>query len=195
MNYHIDFTAEEAVPCSIQKFEEVNNLFNELKEDFPILLYMSLENGELYICGENGTLDVLLSDENLNKNGQEKGKEFLTKLGEVIAEADLRYLDFGVAFSCDKLAPGSHGGTAFRLYLDGSIKYRSEFWEEESIEALTSKGPQKAIDERNNNNSGIIVEGPYKCPDCGGSACFEASYLDRETNLVLCPYCGTQLEI
>jgi hypothetical protein len=46
---------------------------------------------------------------------------FLALLGALIAKNGLAYLEFGEAFTCDKLRMGSNGGTIFRVRSDGTV--------------------------------------------------------------------------
>jgi hypothetical protein len=69
--------------------------------------------------------------------------EFLVELGKVLKDAELPFLQVGVAFLSNKLRPGSHGGTRFRIYPDGVLRYAADFF----IEDLT-------LDEK----SALVVE-------------------------------------
>ena len=46
--------------------------------------------------------------------------EFLRLLGKLIEKNGLPYLEFGEAFTCDRLRVGSNGGGYFRIRTDGS---------------------------------------------------------------------------
>lgn len=50
-------------------------------------------------------------------------KQFLDKLGQIIAANNLPYLEFGYAFTCSRLRPGEFGGGTFRVYTDGKLEY------------------------------------------------------------------------
>jgi hypothetical protein len=54
--------------------------------------------------------------------------EALARIGTLITRAGLPYLECGVAFTCSRLLPGSHGGTAFRILADGTLVDRIETW-------------------------------------------------------------------
>jgi hypothetical protein len=50
-------------------------------------------------------------------------KAFTQLVGECLKEHDLPFWTIGVAYTCDSYIVGSHGGTEFRIYQDGSIEY------------------------------------------------------------------------
>jgi hypothetical protein len=49
-------------------------------------------------------------------------------IGTLIARAGMPHVEFGVALTCDKLRPGSHGGGAFRILPNGLIVYPEITW-------------------------------------------------------------------
>ena len=36
----------------------------------------------------------------------------------------------------------------------------------------------------------VALEGPYKCPGCGGQAMLDGSYLEQVQSNMFCPCCG-----
>lgn len=52
----------------------------------------------------------------------------LQKIGTLIGKAGWEHWEFGAAFTASRLLSGAYGGTAFRIYKDGSIVDRIETW-------------------------------------------------------------------
>ena len=129
-NYYSIATAQVRVPCSAADFQELEHLIKEEVLDEggePAFHGYTVEycHGEVYLStgGEDSAQEVYLP------------KRFLARMGQVLKNAEIPFLEVGVAFLCDKLRPDSHGGTRFRIYQDGTLKYAATFF----IEDLTRK--------------------------------------------------------
>ena len=129
-NYYSIATAQVTVPCSEPDFQELEHLIKEEVLDEggePAFHGYTVEycHGEVYLStgGEDSAQEVYLP------------KRFLARMGQVLKNAEIPFLEVGVAFLCDKLRPDSHGGTRFRIYQDGTLKYAATFF----IEDLTRK--------------------------------------------------------
>jgi len=49
-------------------------------------------------------------------------------LGKLLRKAKMGFLEVGVANTCDRLRPNSHGGYYFRLLPDGRLVYPKLTW-------------------------------------------------------------------
>jgi hypothetical protein len=120
MNYYTLVTPERGVPCSQAEADALATILRESPDDdgqhgFTV----DYEGGEVYpVAEEVGEWTALPA-------------VFLTRLGALIARAGLPYLEFGAAFTAGRLVAGAHGGTAFRIYPDGSLVNRVETWPED----------------------------------------------------------------
>jgi hypothetical protein len=74
---------------------------------------------EVYLFGEDSARESYLP------------KRFLAGLGQVLKEVGMPFLEVGVAFVCNKFRPDSHGGTRFRIYKGGTLKYAANFFFED----------------------------------------------------------------
>ena len=125
-DYYSIATAQVTVPCSDADFHELGNLITEEVLDDggePAFHGYTVEYdaGEVYLFtgGEDSAQEAYLP------------KRFLTRLGQVLKEAEMPFLEVGVAFVSNKLGPDSHGGTRFRIYQDGTLKYAANFFMED----------------------------------------------------------------
>lgn len=129
MNYNTIVTPEEGLPCSKKEADAITILLEE--EDpaddcessgfqfvFEPPAFGVGRRGMGYLEAEEyGTWDALPD-------------AVLRRIGKLIARAGKPYLECGVAFTGSRMRVGSHGGTAFRIYADGSIVNRIESWPE-----------------------------------------------------------------
>ena len=123
-DYYSIATAQVAVPCSEAGFQELGKLITEEVLDEggePAFHGYTVEyhDGEVYLFGEDSARESYLP------------KRFLAGLGQVLKEVGMPFLEVGVAFVCNKLRPDSHGGTRFRIYKDGTLKYAADFFFED----------------------------------------------------------------
>ena len=118
-NYNTIITPEAGLPCTKDEADAIGERLRQAWEDGEDRFHgftTSYEDGQLYLeAEESGTPGELPDD-------------VLTQIGGLITRAGLPYLEFGSAFTCSRLVPGSHGGTAFRIYPDGSLVARVEVW-------------------------------------------------------------------
>jgi hypothetical protein len=56
--------------------------------------------------------------------------EFLKYLGTLIKENNLRYLEFGIAYTSNEMLPKSHGGYAYRVDTKGNLHEPTITWPE-----------------------------------------------------------------
>lgn len=57
---------------------------------------------------------------------------FWKAFGALLEKEGIEYMEFGVAYTCDKLIPGSHGGTSFRITKDGNVVHPIISWPDET---------------------------------------------------------------
>jgi hypothetical protein len=124
-NYHTIVTGEKGIPCTPKEAEEL---------DAELERAQIHEHHGFSFKREDGPegLGYLEADE--NGTWSELPEKALKKIGELIARQEWPYLEFGAAFTCSRLIPGSHGGTAFRIYPDGTMVDRVEIWDRNLIE-------------------------------------------------------------
>ncbi len=117
MNYYTIVAPERGLPCSQEDAQEIQRLLDEASDQDDLHGFQfTHEGGEGYLVAEEVGSWSLLPD------------ALLEKVGALIAKAGLEYLEFGAAFTAGRLVPGSHGGTAFRIYADGTVVERIETW-------------------------------------------------------------------
>lgn len=118
-NYNTIITAEAGLPCTKEEADAIGERLRAAWEDGEDKFHgftVSYEDGQSFLeAEESGTPGELPED-------------VLKQIGALIARAGRPYLEFGCAFTCSRLVPGSHGGTAFRIYPDGSLVDRIEMW-------------------------------------------------------------------
>ena len=117
-NYYTICSAEQTVPCTEEKHAELAALL-EAGLDYPWCPGFELS----YSPG-----GVYLSTSEESSNPEALPPEFLQAFGAVIAAAGLPYLEVGVAETCSRNRPGSHGGTAFRIHPDGALTWPLFSW-------------------------------------------------------------------
>ena len=118
MNYNTEVTASSALVGTKEEFNILKIRLEEEQEEahgFTIEFWGEVD--EIY----------LFAEENGDWNNLPKG--FLEDFGQLIARNELKYLEFGAAFTASKMAPGSRGGTSFRIHTDGSIGEPSLVWD------------------------------------------------------------------
>jgi hypothetical protein len=122
MNYNTIVTPQQPLPCTPDEAVQIQRLLTQAEENEPhgFRFLVESENGYLE-AEETGNWDSLPDD-------------VLDLVAGLIKRASLEFLEFGVAFTAGRMVPGSHGGTAFRIYADGSIVNRVETWPEVSMD-------------------------------------------------------------
>lgn len=201
-NYASPATAEIAVPMSEDEFNGLGEMLARAgEEDRFHGLSSEWDGGGGYFYAEEG-----LSIEELPE-------DFLKTLGGYLTRASLPYLEFGVAYTCDKMRPGSHGGTFLRIMPDGSIAAPELVWPgDPRIELLRRIGEFFGEDFNDTTvvNGGNLtdfivgllpeirealgLEAPrefrnhYDCPDCRHKWVEEWSATCDST----CPKCGAR---
>lgn len=74
--------------------------------------------GAIYLYAEESADPDALSD------------QFRKELGVLVAKEGNEFLQFGIAFTCTKMRPNSHGGEYFRIHADGRLVYPEIKWPE-----------------------------------------------------------------
>jgi hypothetical protein len=115
-------TANEVIPCSTQDYLELHELLSA-HEDNDTYPGFDLEYDEdahtLYMFTEDGNSSV----------PDDLSSKFLDKFGEILTKAELQFLEFGLAYTCDKMRVGTHGGTSFRICSTGTLEWAKIVWE------------------------------------------------------------------
>lgn len=109
-NHYSIVTAEDMIPCSKEDGELLEQI---LATDGPDFHGFSAEyypdaKGVFIFAEECGCVEDL----------PESAFEHIAKL---LKKSELPYIQFGMAFTCDKVRPNSHGGTNFRINDKGQI--------------------------------------------------------------------------
>ena len=122
-DYYTTFTAEETIKCSEEEFNALvksigiekgvkidgGEALTATHEESALSVEFSPKENELYIYGEqNASVDAIPA-------------KFIEELGKLLKIRKLPFLEFGVAFTCSKAGPGSHGGDAFRITDGGKL--------------------------------------------------------------------------
>ena len=125
-------TAERSLKATADEYEALHAALEASGEESGISrLQVEYHDGEVYLFTEEGGYDEL-------------SYESLTLIGALIAKNDLNYLEFGVAFICDRPIMGSHGGTYFRVRKDGSLWEPRFKWRcSRRVKRRTPKTPRK----------------------------------------------------
>ena len=117
-NYYTSATAEKAIPCTQLEFETFRRILGSSDEDADYFHGFECEQHgeEIYFFSEEETSEDVLPD------------EFFDALGQLLTRLSLPHLEFGVSYSCSKNAPGSCGGSSFRIMANGSLVYEQRTW-------------------------------------------------------------------
>ena len=132
-DYYTTFTAEETIKCSEEEFNALvksigiekggkiggGEVLTATHEESALSVEFSPKENELYVYGEqNASVDAIPA-------------KFIEELGKLLKIRKLPFLEFGVAFTCSKARPGSHGGDAFRITDGGKLVMAERTWPEE----------------------------------------------------------------
>jgi len=104
--------------CSEIEFDE---LFN--------LLYLDEDNephGFALEYDDRGKSAYMYAEEYMNT--ENLPSKFLEQLGNIIDNNKLEYLEFGYAYTCDKMRMGEFGGGYFRIASNGEIIFPTLTW-------------------------------------------------------------------
>jgi hypothetical protein len=131
-DYYTTFTAEETIKCSGKEF-------NALVKSMGIKKAEKIDDGEaLTMTHEESALSVEFSpkENDLYVYGEQNARvdaipaKFIKELGKLLKIRKLPFLEFGVAFTCSKARPASHGGDAFRITDGGKLVMAVRTWPE-----------------------------------------------------------------
>lgn len=121
-NNYTHTVGAKTLTTSKEKASKLKELFEDATEDdcyhgMAVGIYpLEDDKVEIHIHSEeSGCIDEVSS-------------EALEFLGEIIQENGEPYLEFGVCWECDKKRPGEFGGSAVRVYPDGSLDYPEIVW-------------------------------------------------------------------
>ena len=117
-NYNTIVTPEKELPCTQEQADTINAILDawSANDDEFHGFTFTFESGAGYLeAEENGSWCDL-------------PEAALVAIGKLISVAGLPYLEFGAAFTASRMIVGSHGGTAFRIYPDGTVVDRIETW-------------------------------------------------------------------
>jgi hypothetical protein len=130
MNFFTDLTANEALKCSKA---DALAIFQTLDKNAPATIapveVVSVthvdsqftaeyypKSKELYFLGEDCVDDSMIPD------------EFIITLGKLLSKLKKPYLEFGLANTADRHAPGSYGGSSFRITSKGTLIHPKITW-------------------------------------------------------------------
>jgi hypothetical protein len=132
MNFDTNITAQESLKCSA---EEALAIFKTLDDSAsfainkadPTVVSVTHEesrmaaeyypkSNDLYFFAEETADDSQIPD------------DFIIAVGKLLAKLKKPHLEFGVAHTADKHAPGSYGGSSFRITSKGTLIYPKITW-------------------------------------------------------------------
>jgi hypothetical protein len=118
-NYNTIVVPTEGLTCTEGEANDIGaHLYEADQGEEPHGFRFDYEQGDGYlIAEENGNLDNL-------------PKVALDMIAAIISRNGEPFWEFGVAFTCSRMIAGAFGGTAFRIYPDGTIVNRTETWVE-----------------------------------------------------------------
>ena len=132
-DFNTDITATESLPCSKEDALEIIAALLEGSTDTDDYVD-STKNGVRFvhhytsgICLEIDATELYIFGRD-NVSEDEAPAEFWIAVGKWLKKLKMPYLEFGVAYTCSKHAPGSFGGTSFRLYPNGEIVFANKTW-------------------------------------------------------------------
>lgn len=118
----------EELPCSSEDYEELVTIISEARsfvESFELNAYSDIFHPPH--LSYTGTGLVIYHFDDVPEPAQwlpDKFYErFYKKLASLMEQADINYIQFGVAFTSDSYMPSSFSGTEFRLFKDGTSEY------------------------------------------------------------------------
>jgi hypothetical protein len=127
-NYYTLMAADRCVPCTRAQFNKLKKILEtvaEANDQYPGLDMEYWDKAE----DPNDYGVYITSDESFNSD--DLPEAFSKALGKLIEAAEMPFLQVGLAYTCDKLRPQSHGGDNARFYPDGSFVYRKCLWPED----------------------------------------------------------------
>jgi hypothetical protein len=116
-NCYTIITAEDGIACSAEDYEKLDQLLKGEEDWSESGLQLEHDGEELYAYTES-----FFDSDSL----EEAFPAFLELLGQVIANAGKEFWEWGVAFTCNKQRPGSHGGNLIRIYADGQLVWADQ---------------------------------------------------------------------
>lgn len=135
-NYSTTATADRFIPCSEEDFKRLAAAMN--LEEITVHDDHTTATGEKDPEGDEESqhgfsleLDVdgvfLYSDTDF-ANFDELPDEAIRIFGEILTKADIAFSEIGFSHTADRICPGSNGGSAVRIYCDGSYAYPDIVW-------------------------------------------------------------------
>ena len=131
-DYYKTFTAADTFKCSEMEFKTLAKSLGIKKperiddeealrathEESALSIEFYPKENELYVYGEQyASLDDIPA-------------KFIKELGKLLKLKGLRFLEFGIAYTCSRTCPGSHGGDAFRITDSGKLLMADRSWPE-----------------------------------------------------------------
>lgn len=138
-NYISTATSEKFIPCSVEDFERLAKAMHLTK--------IREEKGRRYATEERDpegeeesfhgfVLDydkdgVFIYSEDGSLNFDEFPDEAITIIGEILTKTTEPFIEIGFAYTADRSIPGSCGGSAVRIYANGTFAYPNITWPEQ----------------------------------------------------------------
>lgn len=142
-DYYTHFTGSKVIPCSREEAQPVIDCLRQgtVRHDFTWLE----ENGVIQVKHCEIQVGLEFAQAQLHIFGGEQAavdrvpEKFWPAVGSLLQQKRIPYLECGMAFSASKLNPGSHGGSAFRVYPDGLIVWAECRWPRRSSPNRSAK--------------------------------------------------------
>lgn len=121
---------EKELPCTKEEAEEIVQALEVDEDDDHHGFEFDWEGGHGYLlANESGNWDEL-------------PEAALKLVGKLIAAQGWPFLEFGVAWTCDRMRVGNFGGTKFRILPDGTLEHPQMLWPAE-LKFLKESGNAK----------------------------------------------------
>ena len=119
-NYYTIVTPEDGLPCTRRAYLAIVDALLKAQDEEMVDHGFTAKHrdGKLYLIAEEAGAWHLLP------------AQVLKDIGTLIAKVKRTHWEFGAAFTCSALRAGSHGGTAFRILADGTIRNRRCVWDD-----------------------------------------------------------------
>lgn len=129
-DYSTTFTADETIKCTQKEFKTLcrsmgikkpesiddEEALRATHEESALSIEFYPKVSDLFVYGEQyASLDVIPT-------------KFIKELGKVLKLQGRKFLEFGIAYTCSRTCPGSHGGDTFRITDSGKLVMAERSW-------------------------------------------------------------------
>lgn len=116
MNYYSSCSNTVNLKCSKEQYLQLQKLLSQNKDNHNFSIEYDNKEKDIHIY----------ADENFDNH--ELPYDFLIRIGSIIKNNKLKFLEFGWAFYGDKPAVGAFNGGSFRITNSGRIVYPTITW-------------------------------------------------------------------